>query len=472
VPGPNQFLKVGMTLRFMMPLGQLEKQLENLVSDSSKRQSLNPTRQKDLRTMQSNLLVVGMLLNIVIALALARLFSNDIRKRLEFVAANTRLLAKEEDLPPPLGGKDEIAVLDSSFHSAAAELAAARKRERTLFDNSNDVICSFDETDRLTSVNPAASQMWGYTKDELLGSNFFDYFSSEDRESTKSRLIHECSTTMPLSFEACMITKNGAPSYVQWSAKRASGENEIFCMAHDISKRRESDRLRNEFLSMVSHDLRTPLSAILVTSTMLSEGAYGETPSLAAQKLSSVINDVNRLLELISDLLDIEKMEAGMMALTMERVELRSVLEDAAKNCSALLDEKNISLKIEVDEGLLEVDRDRFVQALSNLLSNSISRSTNGNQIEVLARKNDDSYRIIIRDQSSILDVDTRDNIFDRFAISSESERSGMSSLAVPLSKSIISAHGGTVKLMADEMMGNEFVIQLPLMQPAFLASV
>ncbi len=472
LPGPNQFLKVGLTLRFMMPLGQLEKQLQNLVSDSSKRQSLNPSKQKNLRTLQSNMLVLGMLLNIVIGLGLARLFSNDIRKRLEFVAANTRLLANEEELPPPLGGKDEIAVLDSSFHSAAEELAAARKRERTLFDNSNDVICSFDENAKLTTVNPAASKLWGYTKDELLSSNFFDYVPVEDRESTKKRLLNESSSVLPLSFEATIVKKNGDLSYVQWSAKRAAGSKEIFCMAHDISKRKEADRLRNEFLSMVSHDLRTPLSAILVTSTMLCEGAYGETPPAAAQKLSSVISDVNRLLELIGDLLDIEKMEAGMMALTIERVELRGVLEDAAKNCSTMLDAKNISLEIDVDEGLLEVDRDRFVQALSNLLSNSIDRSSSGKQIEVLAKKTADSYQIVIRDESFILDVETRENVFDRFSIGSESRSSAMSSLAVPLSKSIISAHGGTVRLNADESQGNEFVIQLPLLQSALISAV
>ena len=465
----NPYIGLQLVFSMMKPLGNLTREMQDLIFDASRRTMRSPEQQKNLREAQDKLLYGGLLANIAIGLILARMFSNDIRKRLEQVAQNTRLLAEEKELNPALGGKDEIAILDSAFHEAAAELSEARKRERTLFDNSNQVICAVGAEMKMTGVNPAASRLWGYSREELLTTPLTEFVVEEDRAKTTERLFQPDSNSYSTSFENRISCKGGAIADTLWSVTRVPEEADVFCMAQDITRQKEADRLRNEFLSIISHDLRTPLSGILVTTAMLEEGGYGTLPEAAVKRLSSVTNDVNRLLELINDLLDIEKLEAGMMLLAYESVALKDLSKDLAEKCKLLLQEKQISLSVSVDDAALLVDKDRFTQAIANLLNNAIERSSSGSSIDILADKSSEAISLIIRDQAPVLDENARESIFNRFAISgSNTDNSRMSSLAIPLSKSIISVHGGTVELQSpvapfsSSTYGNEFVVQLP----------
>lgn len=474
---PNPYISMQIVFKMLKPLGLLTRELQELLFDASKRQARTPAQQKHLRDAQDVLLYGGLITNIAIGLFMARLFSNDIRKRLEQVAQNTRLLAEEKPLNPPVGGRDEIAILDRAFHDAAAELSEARKRERTLFDNSNQVICAVGASGSMTGVNPAASRLWGYSREELLKFPVVDIVIEEDRELTRKKFFGNNTDSGTSTFENRIVAKDGKICDMLWSVTHVRAEqdparqeglpleNEVFCMAHDITKQKEADRMRNEFLSIISHDLRTPLAGILVTTAMLQEGGYGALPRAAGERLSSVSVDVNRLLELINDLLDIEKLEAGMMALAYESVKLSDLSEKLAEKCKNMLQEKQISLSVEMDDSAVLVDKDRFTQAMANLLNNAIERSKTGSSINLLADKKSDSFSLIIRDQAPVLDIQARENIFNRFAISdagTEAATSQMSSLAIPLSKSIISVHGGTVELLTPATSGNEFVIQLP----------
>lgn len=456
--------KIGITLRLLRPLGNLTKDLQDLVLESSRIEALSPQRQKHLRELQIALLSGGLFVNIVLGLILARLFSNDIRSRLVWVAKNTSSLASEEELAPPLGGSDEIAVLDKAFHQAAAELTTARKKERTVFDNSKEIICSFDEAGRMTGVNPAATKLLGYSRSDLIERGILTCVCEDDRNTLKEKLFGADQIESPLSFENRLICADGSQADFLWSATRAAGEKEVFCVAHDISARKEAARLRNEFLSIVSHDLRTPLAGILMNTAMIEEGVYGEIPQKGIATLKSVATDVNRLLELINDLLDIEKLEAGMMAFTTGQIELRELAHELTEKSRKLLEDKQIVLNVKTDDAVLAVDRDRFLQALSNLLASAVERSPAGANIDFLAAKDNESCSLIIRDYSVPLDSQTRNSIFDRFALStSNSGRGRLSRLSIPLSKSIIKSQGGEVVLADDNGCGNEFIVRMPL---------
>jgi PAS domain S-box-containing protein len=462
-----RYFSIGITLRLLKPLSTLTQQLQELVQESSRRESLSPQRQKHLRETQIALLGAGLLANMALGLALARLFSNDISRRLQRVARNTGRLAREEYLEAPLAGSDEIAVLDQVFHRAAAELSAARKRERTIFDNSKEVICSFSEDGKMTSVNPAASKLWGYARSDLLSRDFLSIVHPDDRENTRTNLFAGAALPAPLSFENRVLRADGTNSDLLWSATRATQAKEIFCVAHDLSEKKEAVRLRNEFLSIVSHDLRTPLSGILVTVAMLEEGGFGTIPEEAVQKLATVTSDVNRLLELINDLLDIEKLEAGMMAFSLARIGLKELAEEIIEKNKLLLTEKRITINVRTGETALNVDKHRFGQALANLLANAVERSPVGAGIDILACQDSKFCSLIIRDHSAPMDSQSSQSIFDRFALTTSDSSSNVSRLSLPLSQSIIKLHGGTVELSGQQECGNDFVVKMPLQNTA-----
>lgn len=458
----SQLLTIGITLRMLRPMGVLTHQLQDLVLESSGKEALSPARQKELRKLQGNLMFGGLLVNVLIGLALARMFSNDIKKRMESIAENTRLLAREEKLQAQVEGTDELAVLDAAFHMAAAELSDARKRERTLFDNSKEVICIFDQSSKMTAVNPAATRIWGYSRTELMNREFLDFVHEEDRALTVKNLFGTTGEDgSARTFENRVVADNGRICNVLWSVTRAGGE--VFCMAQDITGRKETERLRNEFLSIVSHDLRTPLSGILVTATMLEEGGYGELPEAAVARLATVSTDVNRLLELINDLLDIEKIDAGMMTFSYEPSLLCELFEEVEIKAHKLIASKACSLNLIKSEIELSLDRGRFIQALLNLLQNAVERSEKDSSVDISASSNSEICTIVVRDHAAPLDDQACLNIFDRYAIAGkDSELACFSNLAVPLSRSIIKAHGGTVSLHSN-LDGNEFEIRLPL---------
>src|SRR5262249_4139656 len=148
-----------------------------------------------------------------------------------------------------------------------------------------------------------------------------------------------------------------------------------FCTSHDISKRKEVERLKQEFLAMVSHDLRTPLTAIVGVAKLSTAGAFGQLPEKANKQLEVVTRNVARLLNLINDLLDREKLESGQMQLTAEKVSAESVLERSRQALDNFAEQKHVRLAVEPTDAFIAGDADRLIQVLVNLLSNAIKFS-------------------------------------------------------------------------------------------------
>ncbi len=443
--------------------------LQKLCVEIQKKESVSPERQAALKNSLIVILIGGLIANIAICLGMAMFFSRNITSRLKILADNADKLAKEKELNPPLSGSDEIAELDRVFHMTALAVSEARQKERAVFDNSQDVICAIDSHGKFVSVNPAAEKLWGYSKELLVGTPLLDIIVPEDRTEAGSQMFADYGEQRRLEFEARMKKADGTELWVLWSCSRSSDFGDVFCIAHDITNRKELEQLKQEFLAMVSHDLRTPLTSILGIAKLIIAGAFGKITERPMEVLKGITRNGDQLLELINDLLDIEKLEAGKMQLMLENVKVREIIE---RSVASTHNAKRIAMNLEDRDGFeIMADRDRIIQAIANILNHALGHSPEETAVEITVNNLPDFTEIMVTDTATPVPEPVRESLFDRFKHlepgaappSSEAEQLGGSGLGMPIARKIVESHGGTVGVMPRGETGNVFWIRLPM---------
>lgn len=239
----------------------------------------------------------------------------------------------------------------------------------------------------------------------------------------------------------------------------------------------ESQRQKQEFMAMVSHDLRSPLMSVKCTFEMLEDGVFGQLPSRASARVNGANNSVERLIVLINDLLDIEKVEAGKFDLFIRQESVKEIVARSVESVMSLADAKAIEIQQEVTDIQVEADSDRLVQVVVNLLSNAIKFSPNGSSISINALRNGDWLELRIKDQGPGIPEDFRESIFDRFqqAKTGEHGKKGSTGLGLAICKAIIEEHKGNIGVYCEHGNGSTFWFRIPaarVAEPATAAEV
>lgn len=427
-------------------------------------QLTSPEHQSRLRREQGNLLIAGAGINILLSFLLAIYFSRDIERRLSVLMENEARLAREQSLRPPMPGRDEIAFLDRAFHRMAISLKEALQKERSVFDNSQDVICALDKEGLFQQVNAAAIRLWDYQPEQLLGKSYKDLVLADDLSYSFEQLNAALTSGQVTSFESRIRCRSGAIKDALWSVSWSAERQLFFCVGHDITKRKELERLKQEFLAMVSHDLRGPLNNINGVSELLLVGALGPMPELAVQKLEIVVKNVERLLNLINDLLDIEKLEAGQMQLSLESTPVISVLNRSAQALEGMAKQRQVELVVNGADGEINIDGDRLIQAVVNLLSNAIKFSPDGGIVTLSSEFRNGCCELRVIDQGRGIPESHLKVIFERFkqVESADGKRSQGTGLGLPIAKKIVEAHGGSIGVDSEMGVGSSFWLRLP----------
>lgn len=294
-------------------------------------------------------LYVGLLFNITLAVGLALYFNRGTASRMIILLDNTKRLARGAELNPPIGGNDEIAHLDKTFNEMAAALALASRKERAIIANARDVIFSLDKQMLFSAVNPASTQVWGYAPDELKGKDLASIVAEDEIESLKANLIRIAEGESSLPIESRVVRKEGDEIEMLWSVQFSKQEDTYFCVAHDITERKQIERMKREFVAMVSHDLRTPLTSIQGFLNLLEAGAYGELTDAGADSLSVADTSITRLIKLINDLLDVERLESGKFDLQLSNVDVEELFEQTADAVETFAQQQGVRILIEPD---------------------------------------------------------------------------------------------------------------------------
>lgn len=437
--------------------------LNKIIDLAEEKESAAPLKQKQLRQEQSLVLFLGLLANVFSSLFLASYFSKDINARLMLLADNSKRLADDKELNPPLTGADEIASLDKVFHETAAALSEARKKERAIFDNSQDIILVLSKDGRFLSVNPACFKLWSYTKEELLNGKILqDICFAEDIDESVNTIL-KAENEDSFVFQNRIVASDGRIVHSAWSVRHMKDDPLVYCVVRDISARKELEAMKSEFLSMVSHDLRTPITAIFGISQLAVAGAFGQIEEKDRELLKSISESCRGLVDLISDLLDLEKLEAGRLQLSCQEVEIMDLL-DKVKSHMARPDLLKIEYSPELDCSSLNADAERLSGAICAVINYASSLSSETLRLRFTAKPGKTMAELKLSQQGISLSKEQASELFSRYKGKADIQMNGRAALSLALAEKVIDGHGGKISVspLETEKSGNLFVICLP----------
>lgn len=367
---------------------------------------------------------------------------------------------------------------------ANAELAAEANRrlhaQRKLQDNSrflervmdsaNDGIFVLDREGRFTRVNRAMAQFAGRSRADLQGLHFVDLLSEESRAKLGSGLENLMQQPAAATFDDLDIPNHVGVRCLSVSfapLQEAYKTEALVGVARDVTEQRELERMKEDFISTVSHELRTPLTSIRGALGLLNRTADTAFDEQTRSLLSIADNNSDRLLRLIDDLLDLQRLTSARMRFQFTDEALAPLVRQAVAINQGYAENYNVSLRLEepVANPKVRVDRDRFLQVLTNLISNAAKFSTPGSEVRVYTESVELGIRICIADTGPGVPQEFRHKIFQRFsqADSSDSRNKGGTGLGLSISKSLIEAMHGHIGFHSEIGEGSTFYVELPV---------
>lgn len=254
------------------------------------------------------------------------------------------------------------------------------------------------------------------------------------------------------------------PRYGEGEA--ASKVTGVYVMGTDVTDFKRVDRMKSEFISTVSHELRTPLTSIRGSLGLLAGGVAGALPAQARSLIDIAKDNCERLVRLVSDILDTEKIEAGEMHFELAPTAIRPLLERAVSANEGFAAQHEVRLVLDAPDGslLAEVDADRLMQAVTNLLSNAVKFSPAGGVVSVRLAGADGKVRIELHDEGPGIPPEFRDRIFQKFsqADTSDTRQKGGSGLGLNISRALVQRMGGRLDFTSAPGAGTTFFLELP----------
>lgn len=406
----------------------------------------------------------GGVLNFAVTIFLVVSLSRSNNARLEALAANINALSREADLTEPLQGDDDFAELDRILHQVHDTLGEVRRREKAMVDNASEVICSINPRLRFSQVNGAAQRVFMMEKSMLLGRPVTSIVLPEDQEYTASELTKAAKTQGSSSFESRIVRPDGSVRDMQWNIASLEGEQSMFCVAHDISDRKAAERLKQEVIAMVSHDLRAPLTSLELTLNILSAGGLGELTPKGQDRVAKAESSVSRLVSIINDLIDAEKFESGAINLDCEMTSMERLINDSVALIEGSANSKNIKIQTRSNNLQVYCDGQRIARVLTNLLSNAVKFSNQNSIIQVTSEDTPSGIATSVIDTGRGIPESKLHSVFDRWkqVEKADEKEKGGSGLGLSICKSLVEAHGGAMSVQSKEGVGSIFTFVLP----------
>lgn len=428
----------------------------------------SPVKSRELRTAIKASLGVAIGISVLAALLLARLFANSINKPLARITENSWLLSERKPLLEPLPDSDELGKLDGLLHQVSNEVTNALNRELELVNNADELICSLDRDGVFTSVNPFVKTMLGKEPDAVIGKPLLAFVLAEDCVVTDDKL-KVCRVTPGTNiFESRLVRSDGRNVDTKWYAFWSEEQQSLFCVVNDVTEQKNLERMKQDFINMVSHDLRSPLMSMHGSMELIAAGAKGPVPDTVKSEVLEAARSIRLLTDLVTDLLDFQKFQAGKMVLDPSRLNLRDTIMEAADMIHSVAQRKEIEIIVADNQLNIRADRSKLRQAILNLLSNAVKFSPKSGTIRVNITDEADLVEISVIDQGPGIPEQYQEKIFEAFEqVPSSDKKKDGSGLGLAICKLIAVAHGGSIGMhnkLSDDgtVTGSNFWIRIP----------
>ncbi|MFN5138108.1 MAG: ATP-binding protein [Pseudanabaena sp.] len=379
-------------------------------------------------------------------------------------------------LIPEYAPDGKIATILSIFYDITQSklneiaLQESNRRWRYLLDNVSLIVVGVTCAGEVEYINPFLLALTGYTIEEVIGKDWFSQFipqidQLEIREEFSSLLIND----FPKYHQNAIVTKAGEERMISWNNTiLRSQDNEIIgtlSIGEDITEKLKVDRIKSEFISIVSHELRTPLASIRGALGLLSSGVLANRPETAQNMLNIASSDTERLVRLVNDILDLERLESSKVTLDRNWCDVEvDLCQQAIETMQAIAIESQIEILCNIQSQQVFADQDRLVQTLVNLLSNAIKFSPPQSQVHLEAEQIANEIVFRVCDRGRGIPAAQLESIFERFhqVDASDSRQMGGTGLGLAICRSIVQQHGGKIWVESVLSEGSTFSFTIP----------
>ncbi|PZV16333.1 MAG: hypothetical protein DCF22_05570 [Leptolyngbya sp.] len=421
----------------------------------------------------------------------------------------------EIDLSQQIASQLAIAIQQSELYSqlqielqerkqTEAGLREAERRWRSLFESTNLAVISLDTNGAINAANPFFLKLTGYTASEVLGQNWFDLLIPADQVQQQQQLFQEnLKQEFYPSAQHKILIKSGEQKTINWSItllRNPKGDIiGVTSIGEDVTQRQAVEKLKDEFISIVSHELRTPLTSIRGSLGLLATGVMDNEPVAMKRMIEIASIDTERLVRLVNDILDLEKLETGRLSLVREWCDTADLMQRAIAVMESSAQESNVQLIVQPLSIPIWVAPDRIIQTFTNLVSNAIKFSSanstiwlkaelQGVEAEERGNRGAENHENVeasthspihpsthppihphilfsITDHGRGIPTDKLESIFGRFqqVDASDSRDKGGTGLGLAICKSIVQQHGGQIWVESIWGQGSTFCFTLPL---------
>lgn len=391
--------------------------------------------------------VVGVfaVINIGIALLLVFYFAKMISNPLTRIRNNGKLLSERKPLLPVLEDAAEFSKLDSLLHVAADDLESALSRNKELVENAADIILSANEAGDILSVNRSCHKLLGHNPEDLIGAPMHSLTVPEQSLLADEQFRIAMKSEKPETFELQLRSVEEKTIDTRWSCLWSQPHQKMFCVIHDISEHKRIEQMKEDFANMISHDLRSPLMAMHNSLSLIVAGVKGSISQDVQTDISRAVANLDKLMQLVNDLLDFQKLKAGRMELAREHFDARELARDTKDLLGGFADGKRITLALPENELIIDGDRRMLLQVMTNLVSNAIKFSPEGATVIIAAKPTDNGFELSVADRGRGIADENLERVFETFEQEARSDEKQGTGLGLAICKLIVEAHGGKI---------------------------
>lgn len=388
-----KYLRGDLSGLMLSVMASVSTQLE----DEEKVQVTFPEQGRKLESYVAIACGIAIIVNLALAIFLAEAIGNDLIVRLSKAAGSARMLAIDKPLAPPVGGNDEIAELDAALRSTAIFMQESRLRERAILEHASQGLFSIDCNLKIITVSSPLARLIRYGEDDLLGLSLLEIIQEAERENVLQRITVLLGAGGDESIEVTFIRRDKSVMPALLSLSCSQDGQSVICVAHDITERKALERLRQQFVSMISHDIRTPLASTGGALQLIIVGAKGNVGEEVRSKLVEAERTVLRLSTLVQSILDLERLESGKVKLQSACLSLIDVMEESIERIAEKAGERGITIEKRLKDAPIVADERWTVDAIARILQHElgtesdallITSAENGGMVEIIMQSN------------------------------------------------------------------------------------
>jgi PAS domain S-box-containing protein len=452
------------TKKFTHLIGPHLRDLRTEVRGLAKRHARDLESQAELhmKLVTKVIFFIGLFTNILTSTLLLRAFSKSITNPLETMHRNISRMSAGKELLPPIKGSNELAVIDHAFHSMARSVREFGAKDKAIFQNMPLGLLTCTSNNLIEDANPKACELLDYDKAELVGMTIdqlcVDANTEEllmDQQKLERIWFRKKSgTNVPLDLTVSVVVDNNERRYL--------------VSLLDARHRLAIERIKHDFMIVVSQELTIPLSEIVGCLEKLGDSTYGELSARGQHMTRTACQSAARVRRLTTDLVDIANLESAVISISPGNHVVVEVLERAIADVASIAIKKQVTLKTDwsMDSWTTaSFDDQRVIQVIVNLLSNAIKFSQTNGSVTVSARVCKNNIEIGVHDEGRGIPQEQLSQVFERFKqVRADDSRSG-SGLGLAISKMLVEAHHGTIDVTSQVGRGTSFFVRLPVRQ-------